>query len=359
MKTTYKNISLLAILLAFVSCGSAEKKGEDEKMEKSKTVERVNEVDTIHLTKGVFRKQVTCNGKLRAVEMSNLNFVTSGELSQINVSNGTFVKKGDLLAVLDIEDARIALEEAKQNMEKSYMDLIDNLIGQGYDADTLDVPEIILKNTKMSSGYNSSLYKLESAERTLENCYLYAPFSGRVANMDSKKYQKPVGDQFCSIVDDSCFDVEFNLLEAEISEIAVGQNVMASLFIDETKQYNGTIREINPVVDDKGQVKVRARMPNRDGKLMEGMNVKLIIEREIPNMFVVPKDAVVSRDGFFVVFRMIDGAAVWTYVDVAMSNINSHVITGNAQKETEITEDDIIITSGNLNLADGTKVTAR
>jgi hypothetical protein len=71
---------------------------------------------------------------------------------------------------------------------------------------------------------------------------------------------------------------------------------------------------------------------------------------------VVPKDAVVERDGFHVIFRYVDGRAVWTYVDVVHSNISSYAITGSKRKETTIQEGDIVITSGNLNLADGTEV---
>ncbi|MFI3263495.1 MAG: efflux RND transporter periplasmic adaptor subunit [Rikenellaceae bacterium] len=354
-----KNIATIAFLAFLCSCGTSDKEKKEETMSKSEIKERVNLVDTINLQRGTFNKQITCNGKLRAVEISNLNFTSDGDISEIKVYNGTLVKKGELLAVLDTENARIALEKAKQDLEKSYMDLIDNVIGQGYEADTTKVPDLVLKNSKMSSGYNSSVYALEEAQRSLDGCYLYAPFAGRIGNMDSKKYEKPSGDQFCTIIDDTYFNVEFNLLEAELSEIAVGQNIDVSLFVDETRKYNGRITEINPVVDEEGQIKIRARLRNSDNKLIEGMNVKLIVERDIPNMFVVPKDAVVSRDGFFVVFRLIDGVAVWTYVDVMMSNIDSHVITGNAVKQTTISPNDVIITSGNLNLADGTKVKPR
>ena len=57
------------------------------------------------------------------------------------------------------------------------------------------------------------------------------------------------------------------------------------------------------------------------------------------------------------VFCYKEGKAVWTYVDVVMSNINSHVITGCKEKQTTVTEKDVVITSNNLNLADGTDVT--
>ncbi len=48
--------------------------------------------------------------------------------------------------------------------------------------------------------------------------------------------------------------------------------------------------------------------------------------------------------------------AMWTYVDNVYSNISSFAITGCRRKETTINEGDIVITSSNLNLADGTEV---
>ena len=113
---------------------------------------------------------------------------------------------------------------------------------------------------------------------------------------------------------------------------------------------------INPTVDEKGLIKITARIANPSRKLIDGMNVKVIAENDVPNSLIVPKDAVVERDGYHVVFLYKDGEAVWTYVDIAYSNISSFAITGCKRKETTLSEGDRVITSGNLNLADGTKV---
>lgn len=103
-----------------------------------------------------------------------------------------------------------------------------------------------------------------------------------------------------------------------------------------------------------------ASVKNSSSKLIDGMNVKVIVENSVPNMFVVPKEAVVERDGYHVIFTYNKETrrAVWTYVDIVFSNLNSYAITGNAKKETEIKEGDVVIVSGNLNLADDTEVKA-
>ena len=349
-----RTILTLLIACSLFSCKG--EKGADTKTEKkSKQQSVVRYVDTLHLSKQTFNKQIVCNGKLRAITKSDINFTSTGAIAKINITNGDNISKGTLLAQLDTEDANIDLEKAKRSMAKARLDLRDKLIGQGYNSDTVDVPKTILENAQHTSGYNNALDNLAKAERNLADCYIYAPFSGRVANVESKIYDKPKSI-LCTLIDDNYFDVEFNLLEAELSEVQKGQKIFISPFIDEKRSYRGEVTQINPLIDEKGQIKIRAKVRNSDNYLIEGMNVKLILNREIKNQYIVPKDAVVLRDGFHVVFRYDNGKAVWTYVDVVESNINSHLITGSKSKETTLADNDAIIISGNRNLADGVKV---
>ncbi len=345
----------LTISLLAGSCASKEPENQSNE-QKSQKSESVIYVDTLALIKQTFNKQIICNGKLRAVKRSEIVIPVAGVFSKIDISNGKWVQKGQQLAVIDTEDAQIELSKSMRAMEKAHIDLMDKLIGQGYDGiDTVGIPKIVMDNAKHSSGYSSAQDNLLQAQRKLKACYIKAPFSGRVANVESKVYEMSK-ESLCMLIDDSSFDVEFSVLEAELGEVQQGQKVLVVPFVDEQRQFEGQITEINPLVDDKGQIAVRARVNNKQGYLLEGMNVKLTINREIKDQFVVPKQAVVLRDGFNVVFRYEDGEAVWTYVDVVMSNIDSHLITGHEQKQTTISEDDIIITSGNSNLADGVSV---
>ena len=217
-----------------------------------------------------------------------------------------------------------------------------------------NVPQDVMKRAEVTSGYFSAQYQLQSAKKALEECNLYAPFSGRIANLEARPYQN--NSKICTLIDDSQFEVEFKILEAEFKSVKKGRHVKVSPFVNDSLVFDGVITEINPMVDDKGLIKVMARLDNKSSELMDGMNVRIIVEEEIQDMYVVPKDAVVERDGYHVVFLYEEGQAVWTYVDVLHSNINSFAITGCQRKETTIHEGDIVITSGNLNLADGTEV---
>lgn len=355
MMNRYRGLWLFIVLLVMVACNS-EKKKENTEIGKSEKKQQLIMVDTMALRKQNFQKQMICNGKLRAVVKSDINFNAAGIISAIHGVNGDYVEKGEVIATLDNKEALIELEKSKREMERADIDLRDKLIGQGYAGDTTAVPAAVLRNLKIASGYSNAEDQLKAAERRVADCYLKAPFGGRIANLDVKVYDRSE-NKFCTLIDDSYFDVEFSVLEAEIEDIALKQRVKIVPFINEEKIFYGKVTEINPFIDEYGQVKVRARVENTDRYLVEGMNVKLVLEREVKDCFVVPKDAVVLRDGFQVVFCYKEGKAVWTYVDVVMSNINSHVITGCREKQTTVSERDVVITSNNLNLADGTEVT--
>ena len=347
-------ISLALTLL--LSCSGKNSGNSEGSATKADFVAEKNLVDTMVLIKKDFNKQIISNGKLRAINKCELRFLTSGEIAKIFVSNGKTVAKGQVIAKLNTQSASIRLEQASQRMDKAELDFADILIGFGYGRDTANVPKDILKVAKVRSGYTSSINDLKLTKLELSNANLIAPFSGKIANLKAKEYEQS-SDAICTLIDDSAFEVDFNLLESEISFVKVGQTVKVASFVNPDTFYRGVVTQINPMVDDKGQINILAKVSNSGGKLLEGMNVKVLVENLIKNQLVVPKSAVVMRDNFEVLFRYDgNGKAMWTYVNVAFSNSDSHVVSANPEKNAELNVNDVIITSGNLNLADGSNV---
>ena len=66
-------------------------------------------------------------------------------------------------------------------------------------------------------------------------------------------------------------------------------------------------------------VQVKAAV-NDKGKLFEGMNVRVSVQRSLGKQLVVPKTAVVLRSGKQVVFTLVDGHAYWNYVRTGLEN---------------------------------------
>ena len=347
-------LALIVISCLIVSCWNKHHTDDAPGMAQTETMPTELYVDTVRLHSQTFHRQLICNGRLAAIRKSELSFSNGGNVVAVLVHDGEYVRKGQVIAMTDRRDYLLELEKATKDLEKAKVELSDKLIGLGYSGNTNDVPADVLHRAKVMSGYFAAQYALTAARKHLNDCQLKAPYNGRIADIGNKSYQRM--DKVCTLINDSYFDVEFRVMEAELKNIHPGQKVLVTPFVDNTLTFTGSVVSINPAVDDKGLILVKARIRNSGNKLIDGMNAKVIIENDVPNSFIVPKDAVVERDGYHVVFTYKDGEAIWTYVDIAYSNLSSYAITGCERKETEIHEGDVIITSGNLNLADGTKV---
>lgn len=351
-----RTVAALFCLLMAVSCKNT-KSNDDANAAKGDFVAERNFVDTMRLRRSDFNREVISNGNLRAVRKADLVFKTQGEIARVFKENGNFVKKGDTIAVLNTDVLQLRLQQSEQNMEKARLDFADNLIGFGYGKDTANVPKEVIKVAGIRSGYFSAEHDLASARLDISNAAVVAPFNGVIANLSAKPYEQSK-EVICSVIDASAFDVNFNLLESELSYIRPGQDVKIVPFIEQSESYTGKIRQINPMIDDKGQVKIVAGITNKSGKLMEGMNVKIFIRSTSHDRLVVPKSAVVIRDGYDVLFTL-DPETLqtgWVYVDILESNSTHHVVQENKQKNAHLSEGDIIVISGNLNLADGSRV---
>ncbi len=350
-----RTLTFLLLSAALVSCKQAAK--ETAKDDGKLTYKpQVNEVEVITLQKTDFHRQLLSNGRLSAVQRAALSFNSSGVIADIFVQNGQRIGRGATIATLSREDIGLSLESAENAMRRAELELYDVLAGQGYPArDTSLVPKEVLATAKMRSGYNAAVIGLARARYEQGTTALRAPFSGRVADIKLKRFDHANGN-FCTLIDDSAFDVDFTVMENEWSFVEVGQVVQVTPFGASDRTITGRITSVNPLVDRNGQVSVRARVRG-DGQLIDGMNVKVVVERSVPGQLVVPKSAVVIRDNLDVLFTYTDdGKAHWTYVKILASSGDSHAVMANEDRGAELKEGDRVIVSGNLNLADNSDV---
>ena len=86
------------------------------------------------------------------------------------------------------------------------------------------------------------------------------------------------------------------------------------------------------------------------GKLIDGMNVQVIIRMALPNKLIVPKEAIVLRQERKVVFTVKNDTAYWNYVKVGEENSRYATIENGIKPNQEV------IVSGNLNIAHLSKI---
>ena len=295
-----------------------------------------------------FAHEIISNGKIMARQQADLRFISNSDpIAVVMVENGSHVRKGQVIAKLATAALESKLRQARSSVEQAELEMKDILIGQGYNTNgQSEIPDNVLKLAQIKSGYTQHQAAYELARIDLGNATLKAPFDGVVANLTAKPYSLPDASlPVCRIIATGSFSAEFSILETELQILQLGSKVVVTPYAMPEISVNGTVTEINPLVDEKGMVKIRAGISG-DKRLFEGMNVRVRIQRSIPNQYVVPKTAVVLRTGRQVMFTLEDGKAVWNYVTTGLENLDSYTVTGESLKEGMQ-----VITGGNQNLA--------
>jgi multidrug efflux pump subunit AcrA (membrane-fusion protein) len=283
----------MKILIAFLSLSflyacstsNAGDNSESDALESARlshTDPTVTEVGTTPVVHGDFPMELVSNGLLGAREKAVVPFRVQEQITDVNVQEGDRVKAGMVLGRVESFNYRKQLNDARNQYEKALIDLEDLLLGHGYVlTDTASMPANILKMTRIRSGYNSALSNLTQAKRNLAQTVIKAPISGVVSNLQAKT-NNPSGNykMFCEILDIDVMELEFHLLETEIQKARTGRPVDVIPFGMPNTIFKATVVSINPAVNDKGMVRITARLPNPGGELMDGMNARVLLKEK-------------------------------------------------------------------------------
>ncbi|MDR0745697.1 MAG: efflux RND transporter periplasmic adaptor subunit [Mediterranea sp.] len=355
-KYTFLFFLAMSMLVLSTACNSSKKDNTGQDEISTILPDSKNEVTVFTVKRQSFNHELVSNGKVSARTVADLRFQSAEVISHIWVKNGDRVRKGQKLAELDKFRLANKVTQMKDAVERAKLDLQDVLIGQGYNLDDLDkVPADIMQLAKIKSGSEQNQSQYELALYELQHATLVAPFDGVVANLFAKPYNiASLSDAFCTVVDIRGMEVDFTVLENELALIKTGDKVRVSPYSDIVSSYNGNICEINPMVDDKGMVNVKARIDG-DNKLFTGMNVHVSVHRSLEKQLVIPKSAVVLRSGKQVVFTLEDGKAYWNYIHTGLENADHYTLIEDAKEG--LKEGDTVIVTGNINLAHEAPVT--
>jgi len=345
---------LLPISALLISCSSA--KNKDKEPEKSSIFsDKPTEVKAKLIDYELFNFELVSNGAITANKKTDLKFTSSDVVTSIYVKNGDHVVEGQKIASLNTFKLRNSLEQTKDNMDRAKLELQDILIGQGYSLKEQNaIPEEVLKIAKLKSNFDQCRISFELAEYNLKAATLISPINGLVANLFTKENNVPDGSvPFCTIIDIQQPEVVFRILENELSLIRKNDEVFVSPFSDNNLICKGKIREINPAIDFNGMVRLTASVNNIQNKFYDGMNVRVRVRRAVDKQLLIPKSALVLRNGRKVVFTSRSGKAKWNYVQTSLENSESYVVTEGLQKG------DSVIFDGNINLADESPIVLR
>jgi membrane fusion protein (multidrug efflux system) len=181
-----------------------------------------------------------------------------------------------------------------------------------------------------------------------------APFSGIIGlrSVSIGDYVKE-GQDMVNLESIDPLKVDFRVPEMYLKQVQVGQTLEVALDALPGKTHQGKVTAINPLVDAAGRaIVIRAIVRNPDTALRPGMFARVkLITKEALDALVLPEQALVPQGEDQYVFRVVDGKAVRTKVEVGQRRDSRvEILKGVAPGDT-------IVTAGQLKIRDGTPVT--
>jgi membrane fusion protein (multidrug efflux system) len=293
-------------------------------------------------------QMITAVGSLRSDESVTLRPEVAGRVVAIGFEEGRPVAKHSTLVKLDPAINAAEVQQAKANMtlaKAKYERAID-LQKQGFiSGQARDEAENNLKVAEAAEAL---------AAAHLAKTEIRAPFSGIIGlrSVSIGDYVKE-GQDMVNLESIDPLKVDFRVPEIYLKQVQVGQTLEVALDALPGKTYQGKVTAINPLVDAAGRaIVIRAIVRNPDTALRPGMFARVkLITKEALDALVLPEQALVPQGEDQYVFRVVDGKALRTKVEVGQRRDSRvEIVKGVAPGDT-------IVTAGQLKIRDGTPVT--
>ncbi len=247
-------------------------------------------------------------GTLVAVHGVTLTAELTGQVRYIGFDSGAFVRQGEVLVRLDTsaEDAQLAAAEADATLAKISLERAGALRqGEANTPAELDAAEAHFKQAQAN---------VANLQATISKKIIRAPFDGRIAirQVELGQVLSP-GAPVATVQSVSPIYVEFSLPQQALADLKQGQKVHVRTDVFPGSAWEGTVSAVNSEVDVATRnVRVRATIPNADGRLRAGMfaNVEVVTSDKRP-VLVIPATSVIFApygDSVFVLEESKDGS---------------------------------------------------
>lgn len=289
----------------------------------------------------------TFSGTVEETSGSVLSFTVSGTLRSVNVSTGTRVSKGQLIAVIDDATLRNSYDIAQSTLtqaEDAYQRM-----KQLHDAGSLPEIQWVEVQSKLSQARSAE----RIAKKNVDDCRLYAPFSGFIAEKNVETGQNVLpGAPVVKLVKTQQVKVKVAVPENDISKIRIGGGATVCVQALGGKTFTGRIVEkgveANPITRSYD---VKALLDNNGGELLPGMvcDVAFNGNGQTEQAIVVPANIIqIDKDNKTFVWTNKNGKAHKCVVDAGtVTNSGVVVLSG-------LSAGDELIVEGQQKVSEGT-----
>lgn len=337
----------LVSAVALSACGGADKSGGTTSVDKKTGAERaavVVEIATASLRP--IRASYQTTAALEAPREAQVVAKTSGVLLDLLVEEGDTVKAGQRLAKIDPERTRLEVRRAEAMLRK-------------LEAEMARSKELFARQLIAADLYEKIRYDVDTQRAIydmtrLELSYtdIVAPISGVIAQRMVKVGNLiQLNSPLFRIVDTSNLEATLNVPEREIATMRVGAQVNMQVDALPGMLFEGHISRISPVVDaGSGTFRVVCAFdPNE--RLWPGMFGRIgVVFDQREDVLTVPRSALLEGDGESAVYRVEDGKALRTPVQLGyLSGEIAEIISG-------LSVGDDVVTTGKVALRDGAQI---
>ena len=300
---------------------------------------------------------IIAEGSIRARNATDIKFEIAGRVERILIKEGQRVRKGQKLATLDDREYLLALEEAKSRFLQGLGQLA--VEEDGYDAKNaergleeqqaelkklerdgtitreerldreLDLGMEAVRNgayrrelLEVRSGLSTARADIARLELDLERTVIFAPFSGVITGLElTTKERVQSGELLARLVDDVNLEADVGVLESDLAGLAPGKAARLTIpALGET--FAVKVDVISPEIDDTSRTcSALLRIKSQDGRVKPGMFVRAAIAGEVhEDTRLVPREAILTRDGRPMLFRVEKDRAKWVYVQLGKRN---------------------------------------
>lgn len=254
------------------------------------------------VTEQTFYDTVQAIGTAQAQESVIVAAKVTDVISRIRFESGDRVARGQVLVELSNTEQSADLEEARASREAARRDYdrFRELGERGF------APAQRVEAAR--AGFEQAEARVRALQARISDRTIRAPFAGvmglRTASPGA--LVRP-GDQIGTLDDISEIKLDFDVSESQFGSVRVGSTIVATTPAHAGATFTGRVADIDSRVNTQSRtVRVRAIIPNRDGRLKPGMLMSVEARSNPRQALGAPEIAVVERA---------DGAYIYTLVE--------------------------------------------
>lgn len=273
-----KRFLFLPMLASLIGCGD---RVGDEVEQVESPIKSVKFVETEF--KG-YQQSRQFGGEIKSATTSPLSFKVNGTVEVIHVKKGQRVNKGELLAELDKEEFRLALNKANAALgsanaahfqAKDQYDRARKLKEKGFVSDS-ELFSIKADLDAKVQQVNVARTDVNNAALNLSRTSLYAPFSGQVSTVFLDEFTKiSSGTTVIELINSSAYQVDFLVPESLIQQVDFGSQISVTVPALESVTLTGAVSEIGAVVEKGNAYSVSLMLDNVNHQLRNGMTANV------------------------------------------------------------------------------------